>query len=238
MKDIYTQRKTVMIKGQRSEISMSAITCAAAEDQSSDSGVCLSSSPICRPSFASVCGPQPTVRFSLQPTAYSLQSAFTLMELLVVISIIALLLGIIVPSYFSIREKAKYTKAKVTVKNLETAFKAYLDHYRVWPEAFGAGAAKEIDDNVVKILRGDKSPDNNDTIAFYEFESTNSTDGALDAWYDSYDPTLKTRYWVQVDNDYKNQISKDGQVIYRSVIVWSPGADRTNNTEDDVKSWD
>ena len=167
--------------------------------------------------------------------AYSLQSAFTIVELLVVISIIALLMGIIVPSYFSIREKAKYTKAKVTVKNLETAFKAYLDHYRVWPTEFGEGSAKDIDKDIVEILRGDK---NDDEIAFYEFESTNSANGALDAWYDPYDPTTKTYYWVQVDHDYNNQITTPDGVIYQTVIVGSPGADRTNNTSDDVRSWD
>ena len=171
-----------------------------------------------------------------------LSAAFTLMELLVVISIIALLLGIIVPSYFSIREKAKYTKAKVTVKNLETAFKAYLDQYRTWPAAaFGAaGAAKEMDEDVVKILSGENvGGANSASIAFYEFESTNTANGALDAWYDPYNPTPQTRYWVQVDHDYNNQINPAvGPVLYRTVIVWSPGADRTNYTPDDVKSWD
>ena len=166
--------------------------------------------------------------------AYSLQSAFTIVELLVVISIIALLMGIIVPSYFSIREKAKYTKAKVTAKNLETAFKAYLDHYRVWPTEFGAGTPQDIDEDVVEILRGG----NSDGIAFYEFETTNSADGALDAWYDPYDPATKTYYWVQVDDNYDNQITKDSHVLYRTVLVLSPGADRTNDTSDDVRSWD
>ena len=175
-----------------------------------------------------------------QPTAYSLQPAFTLVELLVVISIIALLLGIIVPSYFSIRDKAKYTKAKVTVKNLETAFKAYLDQYRTWPAELSDGSAHEIKDNTFKLLR-ERVDDNNNKegIAFYEFENTNTTDGALDAWYDPYNPTPQTRYWVQVDHDYNNQINPAvGPVLYRTVIVWSPGADRTNYTPDDVKSWD
>ena len=167
--------------------------------------------------------------------------AFTLVELLVVISIIALLLGIIVPSYFSIREKAKYTKAKVTVKNLETAFKAYLDQYREWPAtAFGAGgAAKEIDEDVVRILRGEKVGDaNNDKITFYEFESTNSANGALDVWSNPSDPATWQTYRVQVDDNYDNKITVGGQDLYRTVIVRSVGADRTNDTADDVKSWD
>ncbi|MCX6991796.1 MAG: prepilin-type N-terminal cleavage/methylation domain-containing protein [Kiritimatiellaeota bacterium] len=189
------------------------------------------SSPVCRLSSV-VCHPS---------------SAFTLVELLVVISIIALLLGIIVPSYFSIREKAKYTKAKVTVKNLETAFKAYLDHYRTWPAAaFGSGgAAQEIDENVVKILRGEKvGNDNTDKIAFYEFETTNSPDGALDPFADSTTPAIQKTYRVQLDDNYDNKITVGGQDLYRTVIVWSVGTNRLDaltepaTKEGNVKSWD
>jgi len=181
-------------------------------------------------------------------TVYSLQSAFTLVELLVVISIIALLLGIIVPSYFSIREKAKYTKAKVTAKNLETAFKAYLDHYRVWPSVFGVddtktleigGVAGSDDEKIFRILRGEEVVnDNKDSIAFYEFEATNSTAGAMDPWSDPSDPAACKRYRVRVDGNYNNKI--DDLDLYRTVIVWSVGTNRMDDggTGDDVKSWD
>ncbi|MBU4274134.1 MAG: prepilin-type N-terminal cleavage/methylation domain-containing protein [Planctomycetes bacterium] len=168
--------------------------------------------------------------------------AFTLVELLVVISIIGLLLGVIVPSYFSIREKAKYTKTKVTVKNLETAFKAYLDHYRVWPDAWGA--AKEIDATVINILKGDKIADNNDGIAFYEFEATNSTGAFLDPFTTSTDPNVEKPYCFQVDDNYDNKIDVGGQDLYRTVIVWSVGTNRSDTLADpatkegNVKSWD
>ena len=165
-----------------------------------------------------------------------LQAAFTLVELLVVISIIALLLGIIVPSYFSIRENAKYTKAKVAVKNLETAFKAYLDHYRTWPAAWGGGA-KDIDTAVINILKGE----NDKGIAFYEFETTNS----LDAWSNPYDPSATWKpYRFQVDDNYDNKIFVDGQELYRAVIVWSVCTNRTDDLsapatkQGNVKSWD
>ena len=165
--------------------------------------------------------------------------AFTLVELLVVISIIAILLGIIVPSYFSIREKARYTKAKVTAKNLETAFKAYLDHYRVWPSVFvDDSTTLEIKDDIYRILRGENvGGDNRDSMAFYEFESTNTTYGALDPWSNPYDPPATWEpYRVRVDKNYDNKIDD----LYRTVIVWSVGTNRTDNggTGDDVKSWD
>ena len=165
------------------------------------------------------------------------QRAFTLMELLVVMAVIAILLGIILPSYNSVREKARYTKAKVTAKNLETAFKAYLDRYRVWA-AFGSGA-NPIDATVVNMLKGGTGLGNLDGVVFYEFEITNSASGALDPWSNPGDPSAqKTYYYFQVDDDYDNQITRDGQDISRTVLVWSPGADRTNLTPDDVKSWD
>lgn len=173
-----------------------------------------------------------------------LSSGFTLMELLVVISIIALLLGIIVPAYFSIREKAKYTKAKVTAKNLEIAFKAYLDHYRVWPGKLSdEGKAYEINDDICKLLRERVDDDNNkDGIAFYEFESTNNAAGALDPWSEPADPTTWKTYRVRVDRNYNDKI--DDLDIRRSVIVWSVGTNRSDDInasptkEGYIRSWD
>ena len=171
--------------------------------------------------------------------------AFTLVELLVVISIMALLMGIIVPSYFSIREKAKYTKAKVTVKNLETAFKAYLDHYRTWPATvFGDGTVKEVDEDVVNILKGVPSDDNKDGIAFYEFESTNSSGAYLDPFTTTTDPNMEKPYRFQVDYNYDNKIDVGGPDLYRTVIVWSVGTNRSDGIgesatkEGNVRSWD
>jgi len=232
-----TQRGTIVIRNQRPEVSMSAIS----------SGVALAKTEA--RATAGGQGPEFGIRrpsSGLQPTAYSPQPGFTLMELLVVIAIIALLLGIIVPSYFSIREKAKYTKAKVTVKNLETAFKAYLDHYRVWPDLLKEDEAVEIKDDVFKMLRGDAGVlANPDAIAFYEFESTNSSLlVALDPFTDSTTPAVQRNYLVQVDKNYDNKITVGGQDIYRTVIVWSVGTNRSDalsepaTKEGNVRSWD
>ena len=196
---------------------------------------------------------QPSVCSRPRSTVYGPRSAsaFTLVELLVVISIMALLLGIIVPSYFSIREKAKYTKAKVTAKNLEIAFKAYLDHYRVWPSYFAdddsttleiGGAVGTADEKIFRILRGENIDNNNkDSIPFYEFEGTNSAAGALDPWSNPSDPSsILKPYRVRVDKNYDNKIDD----LYRTVIVWSVGTNRSElttdpaTTEGNVKSWD
>lgn len=171
--------------------------------------------------------------------------AFTVLELLVVISIIAILLGVILPAFLKVRDNAKYTKARVTAKNLETAFKNYLDYYRVWPSDFGsADTTVEIEGNIFKIMRGETvGADNASKVVFYEFESTDETIGARDPWSDPtniIDPDTWRYYQVRADSDFDNKITVGGVDVYRSVIVWSCGPDGTNNggAGDDVKSWE
>lgn len=260
-----TQRSTNLIGGQRSEVSVSASlsTVALAKGEAwatvkgkkSESGV---------PPLPSLCSwlrwagrrPSSGVRrpascSSLLRTGIRrpssvvcLRSAFTLVELLVVISIIAILLGIILPAYFSIREKARYTKTKVTVKNLETAFKAYLDQYRVWPTEFGSGENKEINADIVAILRGTDKNANKDGYVFYEIDATNSAGAYLDPYTTYQDLNIETPYRFRVDENYDNKITVDGQDLYRTVIVWSVGTNRTDppgasaTKEGNIKSWD
>lgn len=59
--------------------------------------------------------------------------AFTLLELLVVISIIAVLAGILLPVGSGVLDRAKKVDAKVTMTNAVTAIKAYQTEYGQYP---------------------------------------------------------------------------------------------------------
>lgn len=73
--------------------------------------------------------------------------AFTLLELLVVISIIAVLAGILLPVGSGVLDRAKKVDARVTMTNVITAIKAYQTEYGQYPteppESAAAGSAPQ-----------------------------------------------------------------------------------------------
>ena len=56
--------------------------------------------------------------------------AFTLVEMLIVVAIIALLMGILVPALGKARDTAKSVVCKSNLKQLATAFRTYAEDYR------------------------------------------------------------------------------------------------------------
>ncbi len=171
---------------------------------------------------------------------------FTIIEILVVVSIIAILAGMIMPTFYFAKGRARTAAAQAEVKHLETAFKAYLDTYKVWPDTWpDALGNNDIKDDMFKVLRGDKIGSMNpQKIAFYEFKNmTNYPSSheffALDPWSDPSDPTSLKAYQALFDKDYDNKVTIGNKDIYRSVLVWSYGEDRVNNhgEGDDVASW-
>jgi prepilin-type N-terminal cleavage/methylation domain-containing protein len=77
------------------------------------------------------------------PSSRRRRLAFTLVELLVVIGIIAILASVLVASVGSAIRFAKRTKANTTASQISTAVQNYYTEYGIYPTADAAGAATD-----------------------------------------------------------------------------------------------
>lgn len=73
------------------------------------------------------------------------RAGFTLLEMLAVVSILSVLLGIVLSAVHSVQGHSKRSLAKAEVRSIESALKAYLDHYGSW---------KRIIDNLPETMDG------------------------------------------------------------------------------------
>jgi len=73
-----------------------------------------------------------------RPTEALARSAFTLMEMLVVVAILVVLAGAAVPIYLNYLDNAKRDRVKIDVKNLEIAVEAYYTKTGEYPQTLEA----------------------------------------------------------------------------------------------------
>lgn len=186
-------------------------------------------------------------------------AAFTLLELLVVITIIGILAGFLFPAANSVMEKAQKAHAETTAQNLKNAISAYFTEYRKYPveSSEKQERAMRSDAQLMDILLGADSEKrtgglNPRGIAFFTDKQakpmgggkfrkgvTLESDGGGELW----DPWGEY-YYVQMDVDYNNRTEKpnwdpsDAQVLPDSILVWSAGKDNEESTvKDNIKTW-
>ena len=158
--------------------------------------------------------------------------AFTLVELLTVIAIIAILMGLLFPAIGVVKEQARKAEAKTACTAIVAAVKAYNTEYGKYPVLNLTGnpdlwyGDKSLAPNDNNILFGALRPKagvtttgvdyNPRKIVFFEgkdasnlaapkggFAPTGSTSGTVGGFYDPWG----SEYHVLIDADYDNVIS-------------------------------
>lgn len=182
------------------------------------------------------------------------KSAFTLIEILIVISIIAILAGLCLAAYKNALDKAHGMKAKNAMAGLIIAIKGYQTDYNRYPLAAGKTDDITVDTSgadgiaLLKSLLANDVADNPNRTKFYEpsglaKNSINGYDAATGALFDPWG----SGYRVVIDYDKDGRVETpypigDGAAeIPFEIIIYTPGPNRsiddTTAKTDDLKSW-
>ena len=160
-------------------------------------------------------------------------AAFTLVELLVVISIIAILAGLSFPAVSGAMDSAKKTQAKSNAVQIAAAVTAYEMEYGKLPTFTGS----TVDTNLVGIL----TTNNSRGIVFLEAQAWKKGKGGTNSvgYCDPWDSTKP--YAIALDTDYDNQVgvSTNGLTATNSSIMKKVGVwNQNTNSKYQVRSWD
>lgn len=148
------------------------------------------------------------------------RAAFTIIELLIVISIIAILIGFALPSYLGTKDTARRRQAIITAKHLELAFNEYYNQNQSWPPKDSGDLVKGSVLSALTSYNG---------VVYFDI-GTNTKDTFKDPW--------GGYYQVVFDIDFDNKVTTpDGASIAKSVIVWSVASNAAGQVITN-KSWE
>jgi len=186
--------------------------------------------------------------------------AFTLIEMLVVISIIAILMGLLFPAFKGVQDQAKKAQAKNDVTQIVTAVNAFYTEYGTYPSTFAPEMTFDAkngntNDKLFNELRGNNlakmNPRNIPFISLPVVKDDSNPKGGFAKNGSLYDP-WGTEYLVRLDTDYDNRVTNPysanagtSPLLDAGVLAWSLGKDgqsaggdkKTGTSEDDVLSW-
>jgi len=164
------------------------------------------------------------------------EAAFTLVELLVVVSIIGLLAGLAFPAIQGAMNSAKKGKAKSEMQSVITALKAYQNEYGRMPDPqqLGGGSdgwfGTDASANLFWMLSGDNYGQQNPRqIVFLELPATSVNGAFPDPW--------KKNYAVKIDTDGDNLVEYYGDKNGVALLI-SFGKNGQQDNPTDAKSDD
>jgi type II secretory pathway pseudopilin PulG len=192
-------------------------------------------------------------------------AAFTLIELLIVISIIIILMGLLFPVFRGAQDQAKRVQAKNDLAQIVTAVNAFYAEYGKYPLpddatddfTFGTGGDRTTNETLLNPLRGLDPTLNPRQIVFIsppdvkDPANPRSGIGTGSATGQYFDP-WGTNYVVRIDGDYEGRVgnpysSNAGATpdLQIGVIAWSLGKNKAGGSDDkktgangdDVISW-
>jgi prepilin-type N-terminal cleavage/methylation domain-containing protein len=169
-------------------------------------------------------------------------NAFTLIEILVVISIIAILASLAFPAVGGAMDSAKKTTAKNAAVQIANAVYAYELEYGKLPTNF-----TRVDSSLMKILTGSDTTNNSRGIVFMEAsewkkgKGGTNANGYCDPWSSSNAFAIAIDAGTSDSSNYDNKVgvSTNGSasgsyMISKKAAVWS--VNTTNKYQ--VRSWE
>ena len=161
------------------------------------------------------------------------KTAFTLVELLVVVSIIIILIGLTSSGVLVAIKKAKQSRAKTEIMNILTAVKLYHSEVGFLP---GQISEKYLGK---QLSKEDTYGITGDTILrfgpYYEFKDSNCTGTTPNR--NLVDPWDKNYIYVKAGDEDKATASCKTTVGNGFSVVYSLGQDGVDNTPDDIGTW-
>lgn len=189
-------------------------------------------------------------------------NAFTLIEMLVVISIIVVLMGLAFPAFQGVQNSAKRTQTKNDLVQIATAVNAFYTEYGRYPTTATSDTAavvggkgptsKALFDELRGLAGASLNPRQITFISPPDAKDQKSPRGGVKTsdgqWYDLWG----SPYAVALDADYDNEVSNPysggagaGPKLRMGMIAWSLGKDGSGGSgdknsgasKDDVISW-
>ncbi len=160
------------------------------------------------------------------------RSGFTLVELLVVITIIAILAGILIPTIGAAFRRAEESTARQETRMIVTAIQIYQNTYHKLPIPSGITErdGPETSADVIKVLIAEDLNLNPRKIVCLKINDEITNGVFLDPW--------DREYIIHMDRDYDGQVDSGlPKKVKSSSVVYSEGRDDTD-ADDDIYSYE